>query len=327
LVLEFIAVSALGVLVVIMLKQGKTAESIMPTVGLFAAAAFRMMPSANRIFSSSQSLRYALPVLQNLYSETVLLNQFQHGRGHIVPLRFFGQIQLNAVSYCYPGEKDPSISDISLTINRGDSIGFIGGSGAGKSTLVNIILGLLTPSKGRILVRGQDIQVSLRDWRSIVGYVPQSIFLTDDTLRRNIAFGLPEDQIDDAAIERAVHAAQLEAFIDNLSNGLDTFVGERGARLSGGQLQRIGIARALYHDPQVLVLDEATSALDNATEKGVMEAIRALRGDKTILIVAHRLSTVVDCDFLYRLEHGTIIDAGATEVILNRQSSNRTRVD
>ena len=186
-------------------------------------------------------------------------------------------------------------------------VGFIGTSGAGKSTLVDILLGLLTPDTGEVRVDGKDIQANLRNWQDQIGYVPQSIFLTDDTLRRNVAFGLADEQIDDAAVQRAIRAAQLEEFVAGLPDGLETLVGERGIRLSGGQRQRIGIARALYHDPAVLVLDEATSALDTDTELGVMQAVTALQGNKTILIVAHRLSTVEHCDRLYRLEQGMVV--------------------
>jgi ABC-type multidrug transport system fused ATPase/permease subunit len=201
----------------------------------------------------------------------------------------------------------PALDDLSLRIQKGESIGFIGPSGSGKSTLVDVVLGLLTPSPGQVLVDGDDIQKNLRAWQDQIGYVPQSIYLTDDTLRRNVAFGLPDGEIDDAAVKRAIRAAQLEDFVAGLPKDLETIVGERGVRLSGGQRQRIGIARALYHDPVVLVLDEATSALDTATERGVMEAVTALRGNKTILIVAHRLSTVANCDRLYRLEQGKIV--------------------
>jgi ABC-type multidrug transport system fused ATPase/permease subunit len=183
---------------------------------------------------------------------------------------------------------------------------------------VDTVLGLLKPSHGIVSVDGVDIQANTRSWQDLIGYVPQSIFLTDDTLRRNVAFGLSEEQIDDRAVRHAIRAAQLEQYVDNLPDGLNTMVGERGVRLSGGQLQRIGIARALYHDPAVLVLDEATSSLDTETEKSVMDAVRALRGEKTIIIVAHRLSTVEHCDQLFRLEEGVIVDQGDAAAILAR---------
>src|SRR6185437_4448435 len=190
-----------------------------------------------------------------------------------------------------------------------------GSSGAGKSTLVDLILGLLTPSGGRIMVDGVDIQSNIRGWQDQIGYVPQMIYLTDDTLRRNVAFGLRDDEIDEEAVRRAIRSAQLEDFVASLSQGLETQVGERGVRLSGGQRQRIGIARALYHNPPVLVLDEATSSLDLATEQGVMDSVNALHGEKTVLIVAHRISTVSQCDRLYKLERGKVVREGSFESV------------
>ncbi len=201
-------------------------------------------------------------------------------------------------------------------------MGFVGPSGSGKSTLVDVILGLLTPGTGQVIVDGRDIQQNLRAWQDQIGYVSQSIYLTDDTLRRNVAFGLPNEEIDNAAVRRALKAAQLEDFVAGLPDGQETLVGERGVRLSGGQRQRIGIARALYHDPSVLVLDEATSALDVITEQGVMQAVNALHGVKTILIVAHRLSTVESCDrsALSSGKRGTHDGRGnARQTILSKQ--------
>jgi ABC-type multidrug transport system fused ATPase/permease subunit len=195
-------------------------------------------------------------------------------------------------------------------------VGIVGGSGAGKSTLLDVVLGLLPPTAGRVTVDGEDIQANLRGWQDTIGYVPQSIYLYDDSIRRNVAFGVPEADIDDGAVRRALKAAQLDAFVDGLPAGADTFVGELGSRLSGGQKQRIGIARALYHDPQVLVLDEATSALDAETEKEVMAAVNALHGAKTMIIVAHRLTTVASCDLIYRIDKGRVVQSGtAAEVI------------
>ena len=213
-----------------------------------------------------------------------------------------------------------ALQGLCLTIRKGETIGFIGPSGAGKSTLGDVILGLLTPRAGRVVVDGQDIQLNLRAWQDQIGYVPQSIYLTDDTLRRNVAFGLPDEQIDDVAVKHAIRASQLEEFVGSLPYGLETVVGERGIRLSGGQRQRIGIARALYHDPAVLVLDEATSALDTVAESGVMQAITALRHSKTILIVAHRMSTVAHSDRLYRLEKGRIVEEGDPGTMLSQGS-------
>jgi ABC-type multidrug transport system fused ATPase/permease subunit len=309
LVLEILAVCGLAGLVLTMITQGKPLDTLVPTLGLFAAAAFRLMPSANRLVGAAQNMRYALPVVGTLHEEVALIrgNEIQQ-RG--APLAFANSLRLDKVSFRYPGSEASVLCDVTLRVRYGTSVGFIGGSGAGKSTLVDVILGLLAPAAGKVCVDGVDIQTNLRGWQDRIGYVPQSVFLTDDTFRRNVAFGLADEDIDDDAVWRALRAAQLEAYVKSLPDGLDTTVGERGIRLSGGQLQRIGIARALYHDPPVLVLDEATSSLDAATERGVMQAVYALHGQKTVLIVAHRLSTVEQCDHLYRLEDGRIADQG-----------------
>lgn len=315
--LELLAVTGLAVLVWVMIGQGKPLGALLPTLGLFAAAAFRLMPSINRVLGSIQSVRFSLPVINTLHSEICLFDGF-HPLQQGQPLPLNGALTLDQVSFQYPASEAQVLCAISLIIPRGASVGFIGGSGAGKSTLVDIILGLLPPVAGVVKVDGIDIQTNLRGWQDNIGYVPQAIFLTDDTLRSNVAFGLPANQVNETDVWRAIKAAQLEQFVKDLPQGLDTIVGERGIRLSGGQRQRIGIARALYHDPQVLVLDEATSSLDAATEREVMDSVRALRGDKTIIIVAHRLSTVEHCDHLYRLERGAVVEEGVAAAVLGK---------
>lgn len=313
--LELLAAIGLAILVITMLAQGRELSDVLPVLGLFAAAAFRLMPSVNRVLAAMQSLRYGLVVVNTLYEELKLSATAIGKIGPaIAPLR--ESLKLSHVTYTYPGAFAPALEDISLLIRRGELVGFIGASGAGKSTLVDIFLGLLAPDSGAVEVDGSDIQGSLRSWQDQVGYVPQSIFLTDDTLRRNVAFGLSVTQIDEAAVWRAIRSAQLEEFVHSLPKGLETVVGERGVRLSGGQRQRIGIARALYHDPATLVLDEASSALDAATEREVMQAVHAMQGTKTILIVAHRLSTVEHCDRLYRIEHGRVVATGTPQAML-----------
>lgn len=321
--LEMLAVIGLAALVLTMIGQGKPMEALLPALGLFAAAAFRFMPSINRVLNAIQNLRYSLPAVDTIHNEFRLLDGAMAPRRGL-PLLFNESLTLHQVSFRYPLSDLQALHDISLSIPRGSAVGFIGGSGAGKSTLADIVLGLLTPVSGAVRVDGIDIQTNLRGWQDQIGYVPQSIFLTDDTLRRNIAFGLSSGNIDETAVLRAIRAAQLEQFVIDLPQGLDTIVGERGIRLSGGQRQRIGIARALYHDPSVLVLDEATSSLDIATERDFMQAVRALRGDKTLLIVAHRLSTVEQCDRLYRLEHGKVVEEGETSAVLSRFSAELT---
>jgi ABC-type multidrug transport system fused ATPase/permease subunit len=233
-------------------------------------------------------------------------------------LRFSDLIEVSDLTFQYEAALSPALNNVSLTVKRGEAVGLVGPSGSGKSTLVDILLGLLEPTSGRVLVDGDVIHDNLRGWQDQIGYVPQSIFLTDDTLRRNVAFGLPKNEIDEVAVEAAIRLAQLEDFVASLPDGLDTIVGERGVRLSGGQRQRIGIARALYHNPDVLVLDEATSSLDTETEHGVMQAVQALQGEKTVIIVAHRLSTVEYCNRLYRLENARIVDEGTFSEVTSR---------
>lgn len=316
--LEMLAMTGLAILVLVMVWQGKPVGALLPTIGLFAAAAFRLMPSANRVILALQAVRFSLPVINTLHGELRLWDANKPPLPP-VPFSFQNELRLEDVTFTYPGTETSALQNVSLTIFKSSSVGFIGGSGAGKSTLVDILLGLLFPSAGVVSVDGVNIRGNLRGWQDSIGYVPQAIFLTDDSVRRNVALGLPENQIDDDAVWRALEAAQLDGFVRELPQGLDTVVGERGVRLSGGQRQRIGIARALYHDPSVLVLDEATSSLDTATESGVMDAIRSLHGKKTILIVAHRLSTVAHCDRLFRLENGRLVEEGTSNPVLSGQ--------
>jgi ABC-type multidrug transport system fused ATPase/permease subunit len=320
--LEWFAVTGLAILVVSMLVQGRALEAVVPTLGLFAAAALRLMPSVSRILGAAQSLRYGLPAIDRLHAElSVSLPEAASAQGPIAP--FHTALEMNRIAYSYPGAAEPALKDVSLAIRRGESVGFVGASGSGKSTLMDILLGLLRPGAGEVLVDGVSIQANLRNWQNQIGYIPQSIFLTDDTLRRNVAFGLPDEQIDDAAVQRAIQAAQLEELVASLPDGLETIVGERGIRLSGGQRQRVGIARALYHGPGVLVMDEATSSLDNETEREVIEAVSRLRGGRTIVMIAHRLTTVAGCDRLYLLEAGKVKDQGSFEDLAARQEHLR----
>lgn len=317
LMFEMLAVTGLAVLVISMLGQGRDMASLVPTLGLFAAAAFRLMPSVNRVLTAIQNLRYTLPVIDHLYDESQLESSASMQGSSTNRTAFDSELRLCDISFRYPSASSEALSGVSMTIRKGELVGFIGSSGSGKSTLVDLILGLLTPDAGKIEIDSREIHRDLRAWQDQIGYVPQSIYLTDDTLRRNVAFGLADDEIDNLAVHRAINAAQLSEFVSSLPEGLETLVGERGVRLSGGQRQRIGIARALYHDPSVLVLDEATSALDNATETGVMEAVTALKGSKTMIVVAHRLSTVEKCDRLYKMERGVVVAEGAPDVVLN----------
>jgi len=306
--LELLAIFGLSILMVTLTWQGSSSANMIPTLALFAAVAFRLMPSMNRIMAALQQLRFGFPALNLLYRELSLPDEVSKHPTDQSTITFQNEVRLDSISFSYPGAVKPALESVSLSINKGESVGFIGPSGSGKSTLIDILLGLLEPTSGNIQVDGVNIRGNMPSWQKQIGYVPQTIFLTDDTLRRNIAFGLAEDQIDSQAVEDALKAAQLESFVKDLPEGINTVVGERGVRLSGGQRQRIGIARALYHDPSVLVLDEATSALDNETEKDVMQSINALHGTKTIVMIAHRLSTVEGCDRIYSLENGKLIE-------------------
>jgi ABC-type multidrug transport system fused ATPase/permease subunit len=241
------------------------------------------------------------------------------------PLRLTGRLELVDVHYSYPKAERAALEGLDLAIEANTTVGIVGGTGAGKTTTVDVILGLLVPQAGELRVDGVPvIAANRRAWQNSIGYVPQAIFLTDDSVAANIAFGLPPEEIDHAAVERAARIAELHDFVtDELPDGYATRVGERGVRLSGGQRQRIGIARALYHDPDVLILDEATSALDNLTEKAVMDAVHNLGHAKTIVLIAHRLSTVRDCDTIFMLERGRVIAQGRYDALLETSQKFR----
>jgi ABC-type multidrug transport system fused ATPase/permease subunit len=318
---EMLAVVTLLLLTAAMTWHGAPVHSLLPILGLYATVAFRMLPSINQATIAAQRLRNAEPMITSLERHLALERSLPApGPAMLVPFR--NQIRLEHVSFRYAGGDDDILHDVNVSIPHGAAVGFIGGSGAGKSTLVDVLLGLLPPSSGRVTVDGFDVQDNVRGWQEIVGYVPQSIYLVDASIRRNVAFGVPEHVIDDEAVARSLTAARLDDFVRGLPDGVETVVGERGVRLSGGQRQRIAIARALYNDPQVLVLDEATSALDTDTERDVMAAVEALHGTKTLIIVAHRLSTVAQCDVLHRVEGGRIVRSGAFAEVVGAGSGD-----
>ncbi len=318
--IELIAVVGLGVIVWAMILQGKPLGMIVPTLGVFAAAAFRLMPSVNRFIVSFQSIKFGTPVVEVLFREFArdTLSLTKGARA----LDLKKEISIRNVTYKYPTASGEALKGVSLNIQAGESIGIIGESGSGKSTLVDCILGLLTPVAGNIEVDGRNIQNDLRSWQQQIGYVSQTIYLSDSSLRKNIAYGIPDAEIDDKAVHRALKMAQLDLFVASLPEGLETSVGERGVRLSGGQRQRIGIARALYHNPDILILDEATSSLDIATEKEVMKGVFAIKEQKTLIIIAHRLSTVAGCDRLYHMGKGLVLEEGVPSEILSRLELN-----
>ena len=230
---------------------------------------------------------------------------------------FNKELHVDSMSYKYPEAKELLFENASVTISKNESVAFIGGSGAGKTTLADIILGLLPPESGGVLVDSRNIKDNIEGWHHILGYVPQTIYLTDDTIRNNVAFGTSGKFINDDDVWRALDSAQLTEFVKNLPDGLDTVVGDRGVKLSGGQRQRIGIARALFNNPQILVLDEATSALDHETEKAIMEAIESLKGKTTMIIIAHRLSTIRNCDKIFEVQKGKIVQRDKEDVLKN----------
>jgi ABC-type multidrug transport system fused ATPase/permease subunit len=302
--LEFLSVVGLAVLVISMLALGRTAESLLPLLALFAGGAFRLTPAINRITFAFQSLRMGRPIVDVLIEDLLSFDVCELVNNNGSNVRFDYSIRFENVTYAYPDTERDVLDGVSFEISKGTQVGIIGPTGSGKSTLVDILLGLLRPTRGRVMVDGVDISTNIRGWQDLIGYVPQSIFLMDSSIKANIAFGIAENEIDDTKVLRSLKLAQLTEFVDELPNGMNEFVGERGVRLSGGQRQRIGIARALYLDPPILVFDEATSALDVETEKDVMKSLEYLRTDRTILIVTHRLSALEHCDQTITIENG-----------------------
>lgn len=317
---ETLSIATLFLLTVVMIWDGKPVQALVPVLGLYATVAFRMLPSINQATIAIQRLRHAQPMITSL-RQHLALEQSLPPHQPSAPITFKTCIEVRNLNYRYPGTNEDALQNIDITISHGTAIGLVGSSGAGKSTLLDVLLGLLPPASGRVLVDGISIMENLPGWQRIVGYVPQSIYLVDASIRRNVAFGVHENSINDDAVLRALETARLDEFVRTLPLGVESIVGERGVRLSGGQRQRLAIARALYHDPQVLVLDEATSALDIETEREVKAAVETLHGTKTLIVVAHRLDTVAGCDVLYRLEGGKIVRSGSFDEVVECNSS------
>jgi ATP-binding cassette subfamily C protein len=329
-ILETIISGGIVLVVTIVLLQGRATADIVGVLGLFAMAAFRVMPGISRIIYSYTTIKNNASFVDCIVRDFFDPSMSHHLDSPLpIPFRFSDAIEFRNVSFTYSGSAEPTIKKVSLVIRHGEAIALVGSSGAGKSTLVDVLLGLLPPQEGQVLVDGRDVTSDPQSWRQMVGYVPQSIALLDDTLRNNVAFGIEPDQIDDLQIWHALRLARLDDFVRALPDGLDTALGERGVRLSGGQRQRVGVARALYRDPDVLVLDEATSALDNEIERQVTEAIETLHGDKTVIVIAHRLSTVERCDRLILLQDGVIAGDGPFKdlVACNREFREMTRLE
>lgn len=300
------------VLVIMVYEQRGSSREVVPVLGLFAYTGFRMLPGIHRIVTHVNLVRFGSTAIGEIYEDARRFGALGADSAHEEAARmpFERRIEVDGVSFTYDAARGPALADVNLTIERGESIGIVGVTGAGKSTFVDLLLGLLEPERGEIRVDGRNMEDDVRGWQRNVGYVPQSIYLVDESLRRNVALGIPDEEIDEARVREAVDMAQLGGLVELLPEGLDTVVGERGVRLSGGERQRVAIARALYHEPSVLVFDEATSSLDNKTEREITRAIESFRGEKTIVVIAHRLSTVRGCDRILFLEKGRVVAEG-----------------
>ncbi len=329
-ILEAITFGTLISLILLLLfrNDGNITE-IVPTLGVMALATMRLLPSLQQIYFGVITIRSAGPVLDAIAADFAASPPaLPPAARQAPPMRLERELALERVSFAYDSADRPTLREVDLAIPARTTVGIVGGTGAGKTTLVDLILGLLTPDAGTIRVDGTALTAeNLRSWQASIAYVPQTIFLTDDTIAANIAFGVPRAEIDRAAVERAAKVAALHDFIlSDLPGGYDTRVGERGVRLSGGQRQRIGIARAMYRDPTLLIMDEATSALDNITEREVMEAVQRIRADKTIILIAHRLSTVRSCDTIFLMERGRLQAQGSYDALLATSEAFRRMV-
>ena len=310
LLIETVAIAGMIGYMLFLMQTGVSIRQVAPSLSVLALAAARLLPSANRINTYTTSIAYFEPFFMNvsdhlqaeIHDEDMTYDEHVYRRRETVEkLPLHREISLENISYKYPNTDVYILKEANLKIPVGKSVGIVGTSGAGKTTIVDVMLGLLAPAEGRILADGVEVRAHYKEWLKNIGYIPQTIFMLDSTIRKNVAFGVPDDEIEEERVWAALKEAQLDTYIRSLPDGLDTSIGERGIRLSGGQRQRIGIARALYEDPEVMVLDEATSALDGETEAAIMESINRLHGKKTLVIIAHRLTTIEKCDLVYRV--------------------------
>jgi len=328
-VLEAIAFGGILLVVMYFISIENGLRSVLPVLAVYTFAGYRLMPALQQVYLQISSMRFSSPALDALHKDLLgfgggINEEVTRKEKHILPLRH--KFKLEDVTYAYPNSEKPTLSELSLTFSAKSTVAIVGTTGSGKTTTVDIILGLLRPQSGKMTVDDKKVtDENIRQWQDAIGYVPQHIYLADDTVTANIAFGVPMNDINHEAVERAARIANLHDFVANdLTLGYKTMVGERGVRLSGGQRQRIGIARALYHDPEVLILDEATSALDNLTEQAVMEAVHNLGHRKTVIIIAHRLSTVRQCDVIFMLENGRLLDSGTFDELLTKNEIFRS---
>ncbi len=321
-VIDTLAVSALVASAAILLASGRDLQAILPLLGMFALAAIRLIPSTSRIATSLAQLRYRYASTEVIHRELSAIEQYPketqaNASDEQMPLK--QALVLDHLSYHYPGSEHLAVDDVSLEIPKGHWVALVGPSGAGKTTLGDLILGLFVPSGGRIKVDGRDMRENLAGWQRNIGYIPQAVYLIDDNIRRNVGFGVPDDEIDDERIWQALRAAQVDRLVRSLPGELDARVGEQGDRLSGGERQRLGIARALYRDPEVLVVDEATANLDPATEAAIVETLGQIRGKKTIIVITHRLPLVRNCDRIYMLVKGRVHNSGNYSELLSKE--------
>jgi ATP-binding cassette, subfamily B, bacterial PglK len=321
-IIDTLSVTALITVAAILLARGQDLQSSLLLLGMFALAAVRMIPSTTRLSSALAQVRFRYASTEVIYCELLALRQRPSdpppdpADEKTAPLRFRHALALERVSFSYPGAHRPAIDDVSIVIPRGYWVGFIGPTGAGKTTLADLILGLLAPTSGKILLDEQNLNDNLAGWQRNIGYVPQTTYLIDDSVRRNVAYGVPEAEIDDERVWLALRTAQVDHLVRSLPGELDAIVGERGGRLSGGERQRLGIARALYGDPEVLVIDEGTSNLDPVTEAAIVEVVAGLRGKKTIIVIAHRPAFVRNCDCIFMLAQGRLRSSGRYSELL-----------
>ncbi len=319
-VMETVRICSLMLAMIIKITVLKSdIASFVTTLSVFAVAAFRMLPSFNKITGYISGMMFNKPAIDAVYKDLMEIEQLMVQKTEeqidTQKVSLTTAIELKNVSFRYPESDRWILKEANLGIKKNTSVAFIGASGAGKTTAADLILGILQPEEGIITINGTEIKKCMASWHEAIGYIPQTIYLMDDSIRANVAFGIPDSEIDDAAIEKALREAQLDQFVHTLPDGVNTMIGDRGVKLSGGQRQRIGIARALYRNPSVLVLDEATSALDNDTEKEVMEAIDGLHGTRTLIVIAHRLSTIRKCDKIYEVGNGGFTERNKAEVL------------
>ncbi len=327
-ILEVITVFGLLIILILLVKISESLGAVLPVIAMLGVATIRLKAVASQISAAINRINASRVYIPGIVKDLRELDAVAHQKSSVeiagnLSLSNVESLRLDKIHYAYPGAKKSAIKGISLELKQGESIAFVGSTGCGKSTLVNIILGLLKPTSGQIVVNGQDIHENIRVWQTCIGYIPQSIYLIDDTIKANIAFGIPSNNINEEQLTSALRSAKLDDFILTLPQGLDTVIGEHGVRLSGGQRQRLGIARALYQDPKVLVMDEATSALDNKTEIEVMQAVKNLKKGRILIMIAHRLSTVEDCERLYFLNEGKIESFGTYSELMQKSTAFR----